>query len=87
MMVMISSMVLLFICLRSFSALRELSYADHLLLGHRFGGGALLNQAFTGGAWTATMRMTTTALNTGVTAEGTPMLYMVVVMPGWCRRR
>ena len=31
-----------------------------------------LNQAFSGGAWIATIRITMTALNTGLTAEGTP---------------
>ena len=39
-----------------------------------------LNQALTGGAWMATMRITMTALNTGVTSVDTPRLYMVVVM-------
>ena len=39
-----------------------------------------LNQARTGGAWMATITMTTTALNTGATSVETPRLYMVVVM-------
>ena len=41
---------------------------------------SFLKNAFTGGAWTATITMTMTALNTGLTALDTPRLYMVVVM-------